>query len=1526
MLKLTPRRLRPAALRGKAGRVPMIDSLESRMLLSAGFETHGAYGFELDTSNGGHILIGDVTGDSHADIVRFNSNYSAFTVFINDGNRAFSKGGEFTANLRNTVAPILTDISGDGALDVVGIRGSSTSSELAFFLNDGSGSFNASGVSQINNADARGVISAGDLNGDGAIDIVFGQRLSTTTGNLVFISNAGVTDNGIFRGFDSAVTVGGVPRTTAITISDFDGDGRLDAAFAMYTGNRIVEIYRNTSDASPLSGTPVTLNPNANFNIEQILNLDFDGDGRDEIAFIEQEDIYLYANTSSSGNISFAPYGSTENQQTLAFLDSDGIAVGDLDGDGRDELLATRQNPRLISVVRYDADAGLLVDDYVPTNTTNYLHVAGLDGDGRLDVIAWDSSSDRMFSVLRGLGDGELAGVGGRYVDAYGGIGIEMADVNNDGVPDAVLANNNGNNNLVVILGDGSGFGETVISRVAGTNQYDMLITDVNADGNLDVVYRSGNSIHFAYGAGDGTFPTTSSMNVGVAIQTAAYADLNNDGQLDIVLAAASGSGYQILVYENSGNASFGTPSSIRQISSGTARDIHLADFNADGLLDIVVTEDKSIVVAANAGDFAFPIFGTFDPFFGDREIAHLDAADINGDGVLDIIALGVDDSTNPRQSRLGALLGNGAVTPGFSSFGFSTVVMPSDFSVNSKFRVVDVDADGRVDVLAWSLGDSDNASVVFAKGLPSVAGEPRFGSAQELSGVGSGGVALGDMDRDGDLDLVSTGNLVNSVNTDNLVTLARGYGDGTFRVTSNGLVFSGPTTNTTGNRPYTLVADFNGDGIDDYAVQSASEFSVYIRTGVGHDRVFTSSVQNQTVEAAADRMIAGDFDGDGTIDLAIILTGNRLDLWLNRGASTQAYFVPLGPVQTGTQPVDLKYADIDGDGLREIVSLHAAGASESSKIKIWKFEGSSLAQFAEHELTTDPALFELVDLNADGLLDLVVSGNYFLSISRGTGSGAFEQTPSVTFEPVDFARFEFGDFDGDGRIDLAAASETSILVYRNLTQQGQAVTFSTQRLTFSGASDSFRGLAVGDFNGNGKDTIVYHSRSNGALTLLDLVVDDSGAFVVDTAVQHDALRYSYQILLHDADSDGDLDVVGVRSLANTVWALERITNRDRGINELIKRVGPFDSGQGAIVDGAAGWSGSLAAVTANSSGKVVFFAKSNPGSPWTVQDLNDLVGLPIATGDVATWSDSVTGNYMVAALTSEGLILAEQTEPGVWSVRNLNNEVPSASLSGTLVQFTSIDGVAHLAGITANGRFVMFQQQGAGSNAWNYIDLSTDHIAAQGQTTPGVLPSTLITYVTSWNGLNIAGLDSSGNVHTVWWAPGLNLWQTSNLTKSTGGSTMDGPISVYLTSWGGINIAGLVEGEIRVTWWVPGFGGDWRDDSITENADGPRLAATTFTSYTSSWDGLNLVGIDENTGELTVYWWVPGFAKWVVSPLAEAISGDAPRPDGRISTLVTDADQFNIFGAASNGDVLRYFWQPGADWAVDNLTVQVGT
>ena len=193
--------------------------------------------------------------------------------------------------------------------------------------------------------------------------------------------------------------------------------------------------------------------------------------------------------------------------------------------------------------------------------------------------------------------------------------------------------------------------------------------------------------------------------------------------------------------------------------------------------------------------------------------------------------------------------------------------------------------------------------------------------------------------------------------------------------------------------------------------------------------------------------------------------------------------------------------------------------------------------------------------------------------------------------------------------------------------------------------------------------------------------------------------------------------------------------------------------------------------------------------------------------------------------------------------------------------------------------------------------------------------------YVTPWNGLNIAALDNHGHIQAVWTSPVLDgQWRLSDLSDDTGGGALSGGLTVYIAPWGGINLSGLDSaGNVRVTWWAPGMA-SWHQDDLTQIAGAPALAAGSITSYVNPWGGLNIAGLD-TSGDVQILWWAPGLDRWQSSKMTSS-SDPSVRPSGRLHAVTAPDGRTTVFGNTTSGDVVGLTFEPDASrWTTHNLT-----
>jgi len=321
-----------------------------------------------------------------------------------------------------------------------------------------------------------------------------------------------------------------------------------------------------------------------------------------------------------------------------------------------------------------------------------------------------------------------------------------------------------------------------------------------------------------------------------------------------------------------------------------------------------------------------------------------------------------------------------------------------------------DFNGDGKVDLAGFRQSDS---SICVQLGQ----GNGSFQSSV-CSSAGSSPLLptliAGDFNGDGKLDLAVTGS-TSSQTPISQVVIFLGNGDGTFSAAKNSVTGLGAVSIVAG--------DFNGDGKLDLATGNQGDAnhvgSVSILLGNG-DGTFQPPVDYATtfvVEAIA----VGDFNGDGKLDLSFFdQQGSSVSLLVGNGDGT----FQAGTTLTNFAGTSLHTADLNGDGKLDLIG--------------WGVNGSNIA-LGNGDGTFQPATTlggqAVADVNGDGDLDLLTLnvdssvGTVSLSISLGNGDGTFQPVLTIPVTGLDASAFTTADFNNDGRADLAVSFGSSFSV-----------------------------------------------------------------------------------------------------------------------------------------------------------------------------------------------------------------------------------------------------------------------------------------------------------------------------------------------------------------------------------------------------------------------------------------------------------------------------------------------------------------
>ena len=322
---------------------------------------------------------------------------------------------------------------------------------------------------------------------------------------------------------------------------------------------------------------------------------------------------------------------------------------------------------------------------------------------------------------------------------------------------------------------------------------------------------------------------------------------------------------------------------------------------------------------------------------------------------------------------------------------------------------------------------------------------------------------------------------------------------------------------------------------------------------------------------------------------------------------------------------------------------------------------------------------------------------------------------------------------------------------------------------------------------------------------------------------------------------------------------------------------------------------------------RIEYFRFDSESGRWTQRDVLAASGRSSFEGAVETFADALTQRTSVVAADTTGVLILSTLDDETWISANLTTSIAGAEpIVSDVTVFESQEGWVYVSGLTESGDLVVYQRV---DSTWGYQNLTRTDFAAINQSLPE-LEGEIVSYVTSWNGLNIAGLDSEGRIWAAWTAPGLDGWRVSNLSARTGAPAYEGTLTGFLTTWGAINLAGTTStGSVVTTWWLPSFGADWRQSDLTAAFGGPALSGDSISSYVTPWGGLNVAGLDGD-GNVVAYWWAPGLTDWRIADLSALVT-DVDRPGGAIRGFTSGGGVINLVGADNDGDVIRYAFDP---------------
>ena len=353
-------------------------------------------------------------------------------------------------------------------------------------------------------ANPASIVAVADIDGDGKPDLIVVDRSTNTFSVLRNTSTAG---NITAASFATKIDFATDSTPSSVAVGDLDGDGKPDIVITSLFPNKI-SIYRNTSTVGSIDNT--SLAAQVDF-VADTISLptsvaiaDLDGDGKPDLAVTNSygNTVCILKNTATVGSIDNKSFAATVDFTTG--LGPTYVAISDIDGDGKPDLVVANYNAGSVSVLHNTTVSDSINTksfakkiDFVVGTGPHALAIGDFNGDGKPDIVVANQGSSTISILANQATTGKItSGSLAFHVDLPSNgespYYVSVGNIDGDSLPDIVVANLMANN-ISVFQNTFSGGSITSSSFAAGVNfatniyPFSAAVADLDGDGKPDI-------------------------------------------------------------------------------------------------------------------------------------------------------------------------------------------------------------------------------------------------------------------------------------------------------------------------------------------------------------------------------------------------------------------------------------------------------------------------------------------------------------------------------------------------------------------------------------------------------------------------------------------------------------------------------------------------------------------------------------------------------------------------------------------------------------------------------------------------------------------------------------------------------------------------------------------------------------------------------------------------------------------------------------------------------------------------------